>query len=132
MLSLFVLLKVDLSISITFAMFAGYIMTTTANITRQINIKNILDDMYLWKSPSEPGKYQDIEDYVKYNEYSDKLMEFENKIKSKSDLDYLIYKYKFLDHKTFSKMNELLGMDNPRIDEHLERIALAIRLYCGI
>ena len=122
MLSLFVLLKVDLTISITFAIFAAFIMTGRSNI----------NDMYLWKNCDEPSKYQDIIDYIKYNELDDKLLEFERKIKERNNLEYLIYKYKFKDGKTFSDMSELLDLDNPRIVEHLDKIAFALRLYCGI
>ena len=43
MLSLFVLLKVDLVVSITFAIFAAFIMTGRSNIM----------DMYLWKNSNE-------------------------------------------------------------------------------
>ena len=123
MLSLFVLLNVDLVVSITFAIFAAFIMTGKSNV----------NDMYLWKNSNEPSKYQDIIDFVKYNEFDDKLLEFERKIKERSNLEYLIYKYKFKDSKTFNEISELLdNMDNPRIVEHLDKIAFAIRLYCGI
>lgn len=123
MLSLFVLLNVDLVVSITFAIFAAFIMTGKSNV----------NDMYLWKNSNEPSKYQDIIDFVKYNEFDDKLLEFERKIKERSNLEYLIYKYKFKDGKTFNEISELLdNMDNPRIVEHLDKIAFAIRLYCGI
>ena len=122
MLSLFVLLKVDLVVSITFAIFAAFIMTGKSNIY----------DMYLWKNYDEPSKYQDIIDYIKYNELDDKLLEFESKIKRRNNLEYLIYKYRFKDGKTFNEMSELLDMDNPRIVEQLDKIAFAIRLYCGI
>lgn len=122
MLSLFVLLHVDLVVSITFAIFAALIMTGRSNI----------NDMYLWKGLDEPSKYQDIIDYVRYNELDTKLLEFEHKIKERNNLEYLIYKYKFKDGKTFSDMSELLDMDNPRIVEQLDKIAFAIRLYCGI
>ena len=122
MLSLFVLFKVDLVICITFAIFTAYILTGKANI----------QDMYLWKNYDEPSKYQDIMDYIKYNELDDRLLEFETKIKHKNNLEYLIYKYRFKDAKTFSEISELLDMDNPRIVEHLDKIAFAIRLYCGI
>jgi len=122
MLSLFVLLKVDLVVSITFAIFAAVMMTGKANI----------NDMYLWKSCDEPSKYQDIMDYIKYNELDSKLLEFECKIKDRNNLEYLIYKYRFIDGKTFSEISELLDLDNPRIVEHLDKIAFAIRLYCGI
>lgn len=122
MLSLFVLLKVDLVISIMFAILSAFIMTGKANI----------NDMYLWKNNNEPSKYQDIIDFIKYNEFDDKFIEFENKIKSKNNLEYLIFKYKFKEDRTFSEISELLNLDSPRIVEYLDRIAFAIRLYCGI
>jgi hypothetical protein len=120
--SLFVILKVDLIISILFAIFSAFIMTGRSNI----------NDMYLWKNNDEPSKYQDIIDFVKYHELDDKLIEFEHKIKEKDSVEYLIYKYKFKEGKTFSEMSELLDMSNPRIVEQLDKIAFAIRLYCGI
>lgn len=122
MLSIFVLLKVDLVVSILFAVFSAFIMTGKSNIK----------DMYLWKASDEPSKYQDIINYIKYNELDTKLLEFEHKIKERNNVEYLIYKYKFIEGKTFSEMSELLDMDNPRIVEHLDKITFALRLYCGI
>lgn len=122
MLSLFVILKLDLILCILFTIFSAFIMTGKSNI----------NDMYLWKSTGEESKYQDIIDFIKYNEFDTKLLEFEDKIKKKNNLEYLIYKYKFKEGKTFAEMSELLEMDNPRIVEHLDKIAFAIRLYCGI
>ena len=122
MLSLFLILKIDLVLSILFTIFSAFIMTGRANI----------NDMYLWKSGDEPSKYQDIIEYVKYHELDDKLLEFEHKIRERNNLEYLIYKYRFKDEKTFNEMSELLDMDNPRIVEQLDKIAFAIRLYCGI
>lgn len=63
MLSIFVLLKVDLVISILFAIFSAFIMTGKSNIK----------DMYLWKNNGEPSIYQDILDYVKYHELDKKV-----------------------------------------------------------
>ena len=122
MLSLFVLLKIDLVLSIIFAIFSAFIMTGKSNI----------NDMYLWTNKGESSKYQDIIDYIKYNEYDTKLLEFENKLKSSNNLDYLIYKYRFKDGKTFSAITELLDMESARIVEHLDKIAFALRMYCGI
>lgn len=122
LLSLFVLLKVDLIVSIMFAVFSAFIMTGKSNIK----------DMYLWSGKNEPSKYQDIIDYIKYNEYDDKLIEFENKMKEKDSVEYLIYKYRFKEGKKFAEISELLDMDSPRITQHLDKIAFAIRLYCGI
>lgn len=55
-----------------------------------------------------------------------------DKPKATNSLEYLIYKYRFKDNKTFSEIGELLDLDNPRIVEKLDKIAFAIRLYCGI
>ena len=120
--SIFVILKVDIIISVLFAIFSAFIMTGRSNI----------NDMYLWKNNGEPSKYEDIIEFIKYHELDDKLIEFEDKIKNRNNLEYLIYKYRFKENKTFGEISELLDIDNPRIVEQLDKIAFAIRLYCGI
>lgn len=122
MLSLFLILKVDLIVSILFAIFSAFIMTGKSNIK----------DMYLWNNHNEPSKYQDIMDFIKYNPMDDKLLLFEKKLKEIDSVEYLIYKYRFKDNKTFKEISELLDMDGPRIVEKLDKVAFAIRLYCGI
>ena len=121
MLSLFLILKVDLTVSILFAIFAAFIMTGKSNI----------EDMYLWKTPNE-SKYKDIEEYLKYNLTNSRLMDFEDNLKRRDELLFLIYKYKFKDNFTFKEISEKLNMENPRIVEKLDQIALAIRINCGI
>ena len=122
MLSLFLILKVDLVISILFTIFSALIMTGRANI----------NDMYLWKPKSE-GKYKDIEEYVKYNMTNSKLIEFEENLKKADDVLFLIYKDKFKKEMSLNKISkELEGMDTARIVEKLDQIALAIRIHCGI
>lgn len=122
MLSLFLLLKVDLVVSTLFAVFSAFIMTGKSNIK----------DMYLWNNHNEPSKYQDIIDFIKYNSFDDRLLLFEKKLRDINSVEYLIYKYRFKDGKTFKEISELLDMDGPRIVEKLDKIAFAIRLYCGI
>lgn len=117
--SLFVVLKVSLVLSVLFAVFGAFIMTGKSNI----------NDMYLWKNDGESSKYRDVEEFVKYHEFDDILLEFERKLKDR-DPEYLIYKYRFKDRKTFAEISELLDMDTPRIVEHLDKIAFAIRIYC--
>lgn len=119
LLSLFTLLKVDLLKSIVFAIFSAFIMTGKSNLA----------DMYLWKNS---GKYQDVIDYIKNNATNNELLEFENRIKTRDGVDYLIYNYKFKEGKTFKEMCKLLDMENPRIVEHLDKIAFAIKVYCNI
>lgn len=122
LLSLFVLLKVDLIVSTLFAIFSALIMTG----------KGDMKDIYLWHNNNEPSKYQDIINFIKYNEFDDKLLEFEKKLSDKNSLEYLIYKYRFKENKSFAEISSLLDLDNPRIVEKLDKIAFAIRLYCRI
>lgn len=122
MLSLFVLFKVDLVVSIMFAIFSAFIMTGKSNIK----------DMYLWNTDGTPSKYADVAEYVKYNRFDDRLIEFEKKLEQLDGVEYLVYKYRFKDGKTFSEISELLDMDNPRIVEKLDKVAFAIRIYCKI
>ena len=121
LLSLFLILKIDLILSILFTIYSAFIMTGKSNI----------NDMFLWNNNGEPSKYQDVIEYIKYNEFDDTLLEFERKLKERNP-EYLIYKYRFKDRKTFAEMSELLDMDTPRIVEHLDKIAFAIRIYCKI
>lgn len=110
-------------IGILFTIFTVFIISGKANIC----------DMKLgWKPRNEKSKYQDVVDFIKYNPFNDKLMEFETKIKNTDNLEYLIYKYRLKEGKTFEEISELLDMDGPRIVEKLDKIAFAIRLYCGI
>lgn len=120
--SIFVILKVDLVISVLFAIFSAFIMTGKSNI----------QDMYLWNTDGTPSKYADVVEYVKYNRFDDKLIEFEKKLEQLDGIEYLVYKYRFKDEKTFSEISELLDMDNPRIVEKLDKVAFAIRIYCKI
>lgn len=120
LLSLFLILKVDLVISILFTIFSAFIMTGRSNI----------NNMYLWKGTST--KYADIEEYIKYNSMNNTLLEFEKKLKEQDGLLFLLYKYRFKDNLTFSEISERLDMDNPRIVEKLDKIAFSLRIYCGI
>lgn len=122
LLSLFLILKIDLKISILFTIFSAFIMTGKCNI----------EDMYLWKSKSE-SNYADIEEFVKYNSTNPTLIEFEESLKRRDNLLYIIYKYRFIDKLSFSQISEKLdNLENPRIVEKLNQIALAIRIHCGI
>ena len=121
MLSLFLFLKIDLILSIIFAIFSAFIMTGRSNV----------NDLYFWNNNGEPSKYQDVIEFIKYNEFDDSLLEFERKLKERNP-EYLIYKYRFKENKSFADISELLEMDTPRIAEYLDKIAFAIRLYCKI
>lgn len=120
-LSLYSLSSLDLLATILLTIFTGFISTGKADIS----------EMYMWKG--KDSNYKDIEEYVKYNEFDDKLIEFEKKLKEKDGISFLIYKYRFKDHLSFAEIsNKLGGMENPRISERLGQIALCIRINCGI
>jgi hypothetical protein len=119
-LSLFSLAKAGWIISIIMTVFCAFILTTKGNI----------NDGLMWKG--KRSNYADIEEFIKYNEMEDKLIDFEKKLKDKDDLLFLLYKYRFKENYTFAEISERTGLENPRIAEKLEQIALSIRLYCGI
>ena len=118
--SLYSLSSLDLFAIILMTIFTGYISTGKADIT----------ELFMWSQNG--SKYADIEEYIKYNSMSNELIEFEKKLKEQDNLLFLIYKYKFKEGMTFTEMSEKLSLDNPRIVEKLDKIALSIRIYCGI
>lgn len=119
-LMLFEVAKAGIMISLIMTVFCAYVMTTKAD----------LNDIFMWKGKST--KYDDIDNFIKYHPMDDNLINFENKLKAKDNLSYLIYKYRFIDKLTFSEISEKLDLDNPRIAEKLDNIAFSLRLYCGI
>lgn len=118
-ISLYTISHFDLVAVIIMTSFTALISSGKVDVT----------DVYMWKTTT---KYQDVLDYIKYNEYSDELMEFESKLKSGDSLTYLIYKYRFKEQKTFAEISELLDIETNRITEVLDKLAFAIRIYCKI
>lgn len=95
--------------------------------SERANIKE-LNNLFMWKKEI-PSKYSDIEEYIKYNEFNDKLIKFEEKLKSQDNQLYLIYKYRFKDKLSFSEISEKLDYyPTQRITEKLDAIALSIRM----
>ena len=119
-LSLFVLTNVGWLVSIIMAIFCAFILTTKGDI----------NDAFMWKGKNT--KYNDIEEYIKYNSMQTKLIEYEEKLKNQDNLTFLIYKYRFKDKMTFSEISERLQLENVRIVEKLDQIAFSFRIYFGI
>ena len=119
-LSLFVLTNVGWLVSLIMAVFCAFILTTKSDI----------NDAFMWKGKNT--KYNDIEEYIKYNSMETKLIEYEEKLKNQDNLTYLIYKYRFKDKMTFFEMSERLDLENVRIVEKLDQIAFSFRIYFGI
>ena len=93
--------------------------------------KSNINDMYLWNNTKQ-SKYSDIEEFVKYHEYDDELIEFENKLKRQDAKMYLIYKYRFKENKRFSEISETLQIPTNRLTDELDKIAFSLRIYCKI
>ena len=119
-LSLYTLSNLELPVIILLTIFTAFISTEKADIK----------DMFQWKGKNT--KYNDIEEYIKYNSMETKLIEYEDKLKDKDNLTYLIYKYRFKDKMTFAEISERLDLENPRIVEKLEQIAFSFRIFFGI
>lgn len=118
--SLFALTDLHIVVVLLLTVFTGYIATGRADIS----------DMYMWKGRS--SNYQDIDDYIKYNAMSDELLEFEKKLKERDNLLYLLYKYRFKDNLTHAQIAEKTDLDTPRVSEKIDKVALSLRIYCGI
>lgn len=124
LLSMFLASKIELLVGILFTIFSVFTISTKGNI-RDLTLG--------YKKKKEDGKYYDIEEFIKYNLTNSNLIDFEENLKRKDGLLFLIYKYRFKDKLSFSQISEKLdGMENVRIVEKLDQIALAIRISCGI
>lgn len=121
---LFLIFKVNPIIGIVITAFSSIILTDKGNTKGSIN------DMFMWKGKS--SKYEDIDEYIKYNSMDVKLIEYEDILKKKDTVLFLLYKYRFKEILTFSEISEKLKMSNSRISEKLDNIALSIRVFCGI
>lgn len=119
--SLYSLSSLDLIAIIFLTIFTGFVSTGRADTK----------EMLMWKQNN--SNYKDIEEYIKYNAMNDKLLDFEKKLKEIDNVSFLIYKYRFRKHLSFTQISERLdGMESPRIAEKLGQIALSIRVHCGI
>ena len=115
LLSMFLASKIDLPVGILFTIFSVFVISTKGNVS----------DLILgYKKKKEDSKYYDIEEYVKYNATNSKLIQFEENLRRKDDLLFLIYKYRFIDHLTFSEMSKRLnGMELARAYEDVSEMA---------
>lgn len=118
--TLFLLLKVDILVSIILTIFSGYILTNNANIF----------DIFMWSG--KKTQYQDIIDYIRFNPLNSKIKEFEEKTQEQDNLSYLIYKYRFKDGLTFAEISKRLDIETNRITEIQDKVAFAFRVYIGL
>lgn len=103
MLSLFVLLKVDLILSILFAIFSAFIMTGKSNIK----------DMYMWTG--KVSKYDALKDFVAISPNHPILLEHEEYWRRNYPMRYEIFKMYFRENKTYQEIADIKGFDDNTI-----------------
>ena len=103
MLSLFVLLKVDLILSILFAVFSAFIMTSKSNIK----------DMYMWTG--KISKYDALKDFVAISPNHPILLEHEEYWRRNYPIRYEIFKMYFRENKTYQEIAEIKGFEDNTI-----------------
>ena len=103
MLSLFVLLKVDLVISILFAIFSAFIMTGKSNIC----------DMYLWTG--KMSKYDALKNFVAISPNHPILLEHEEYWRKNYPMRYEIFQLYFRENQTYEYIAKLKGFDDNTI-----------------
>lgn len=103
MLSLFVLLKVDLILSILFALFSAFIMTGKSNIK----------DMYMWTG--KISKYDALKDFVAISPNHPILLEHEEYWRRNYPIRYEIFKMYFRENKTYQEIADIKGFEDNTI-----------------
>lgn len=103
MLSLFVLLKVDLVISILFAIFSAFIMTSKSNIC----------DMYLWTG--KVSKYDALKNFIAISPNHPILLEHEEYWRKNYPMRYEIFQLYFRENQTYEYIAKLKSFDDNTI-----------------
>ncbi len=103
LLSLFVLLKVDLVVSIMFAIFSAFIMTGKSNIC----------DMYLWTG--KVSKYDALKNFVAISPNHPILIEHEEYWRKNYPMRYEIFQLYFRENQTYEYIAKLKGFDDNTI-----------------
>ena len=103
LLSLFVLLKVDLVVSIMFAIFSAFIMTGKSNIC----------DMYLWTG--KVSKYDALKNFVAISPNHPILIEHEEYWRKNYPMRYEIFQLYFRENQTYEYIAKLKGFEDNTI-----------------
>lgn len=103
MLSLFVLLKVDMVISILFAIFSAFIMTGKSNI----------GDLYLWTG--RISKYDALENFLAISPNHPIILEHEEYWRKNYPIRYEIFNLYFREGQTYEYIAKLKGFDDNTI-----------------
>ncbi len=103
LLSLFLVTKVGLILSIIFTVFSAYIMTGKANI----------QDMYLWSGKT--SKYEALKDLVAVSPNNAIILEHEDYWRKNYPIRFDIFRLYFRENKTYQEIAEIKGFSDNTI-----------------
>ena len=103
LLSLFLILKVDLKVSILFTIFSAFIMTGKSNIK----------DMYLWSGKS--SKYDALKDFISFSPNNPIILEHEEYWRKNYPMRYEIFKLYFRDNNSYDEIKEIENLPDNTI-----------------
>lgn len=103
LLSLFLILKIDLKVSILFTIFSAFIMTGKSNIK----------DMYLWSGKT--SKYEALKDLVAISPNNSIILENEEYWRKNYPTRFDIFRYYFRENKTYQEIAEIKNFDDNTI-----------------
>lgn len=103
LLSLFLILKIDLKVSILFTIFSAFIMTGRSNIK----------DMYLWSGKT--SKYDALKDFISVSPNNSIILEHEEYWRKNYPIRYDIFRLYFRENKTYQEIAEIKGFDDNTI-----------------
>lgn len=103
LLSLFLITKVGLILSIIFTVFSAYIMTGKANV----------QDMYLWSGKT--SKYEALKDLVAVSPNNAIILEHEDYWRKNYPIRFDIFRLYFRENKTYQEIAEIKGFSDNTI-----------------
>lgn len=117
---LLLLTKVGIVVAVLMTIIAALLLSKKGDIK----------EVYMWKG--KQSNFYDIDNYLKEHRQDDKVQQFEMLIKKQGELLYQLYVLRFYKNYSFKKLQEELDLDNRRITDKLDAIALAFRTYFDI
>ena len=101
--SLFLILKIDLKVSILFTIFSAFILTGKSNIK----------DMYLWSGKT--SKYDALRDFISISPNNPIILEHEQYWLKYYPIRYEIFKLYFRERKTYQEIIEIKNLEDNTI-----------------
>lgn len=127
--SLFLIVKVNITVSLIITMFSAYVLTEKGNIK--------LQDAFMYKKENKE-KYREMKEYIQKHQNEVEIKRFEQKLKKIHEIYsdrykvnfYEIYVLKFKEDKTFSEIKELTEIyDNHAVIKILDMIFISFNIY---